>query len=513
METSAHIKYLLANEQDNRWGVVVTTTGYQIIEPQTSYPPSNHPVRYLFSVEKGRLLNEYQLIYISRGDGQFVSASHKETSFEGGGKFILLFPGEWHSYRPSPKTGWHEYWIGFTGPDIDRKVGAKFLDPHRPLFNVGYHEDIINLYKLALRTAQEQGSGFQQILAGIVNLLLGFAYAEHMQTALEDMQVAAQLNEAKIIMQDNFNRNLSCQEVAARICMSYSRFRRLFRQYVGFAPAQYLLELKINKSKELLTNSALTCQEIAFESGFEYPSHFNIAFKKKTGITPNQYRDLTQGRLPGDSRFDPFVKEPSASSATLRTAPARPFPMSRNRGKTPASLPCRAAGTSRNRRGDAAFDDPPASREKRRGLLPRKPCDFRRSRTYAADAPAGERIGFAPLLFSMEKRPRSIVIVPARRTADSLHSRPAILSGSFSEKKVRTEFSAEGRGRGDRPKRRASAPRSVPRRFASPAPRSGRQGRNGCPDFRSPSRKRPRSAIFSGRRRQVWNISLNFAGT
>ena len=109
METSAHIKYLLANEQDNRWGVVVTTTGYQIIEPQTSYPPSNHPVRYLFSVEKGRLLNEYQLIYISRGDGQFVSASHKETSFEGGGKFILLFPGEWHSYRPSPKTGWHEY--------------------------------------------------------------------------------------------------------------------------------------------------------------------------------------------------------------------------------------------------------------------------------------------------------------------------------------------------------------------------------------------------------------------
>ena len=132
--------------------------------------------------------------------------------------------------------------------------------------------------------------------------------------------------------------------------------------------------------------------------------------------------------------------------------------MSRNRGKTPASLPCRAAGTSRNRRGDAAFDDPPASREKRRGLLPRKPCDFRRSRTYAADAPAGERIGFAPLLFSMEKRPRSIVIVQrgGRRTP-YIHSRSAILSGSFSEKKMRTEFSAEGRGRGNRPKRRASA--------------------------------------------------------
>ena len=164
--------------------------------------------------------------------------------------------------------------------------------------------------------------------------------------------------------------------------------------------------------------------------------------------------------------------------------------MSRNRGKTPASLPCRAAGTSRNRRGDAAFDDPPASREKRRGLLPRKPCDFRRSRTYAADAPAGERIGFAPLLFSMEKRPRSIVIVQrgGRRTPciPAPRSSPALS-----------------------PKRKCE--RNFPRK--GEAAETGRKGRNGCPDFRSPSRKRPRSAIFSGRRRQVWNISLNFAGT
>lgn len=454
METSAHIKYLLANEQDNRWGVVVTTTGYQIIEPQTSYPPSNHPVRYLFSVEKGRLLNEYQLIYISRGDGQFVSASHKETSFEGGGKFILLFPGEWHSYRPSPKTGWHEYWIGFTGPDIDRKVGAKFLDPHRPLFNVGYHEDIINLYKLALRTAQEQGSGFQQILAGIVNLLLGFAYAEHMQTALEDMQVAAQLNEAKIIMQDNFNRNLSCQEVAARICMSYSRFRRLFRQYVGFAPAQYLLELKINKSKELLTNSALTCQEIAFESGFEYPSHFNIAFKKKTGITPNQYRDLTQGRLPGDSRFDPFVKEPSASSTTLRTAPARPFPMSRNRGKRPrpypAGLPAPLETVAATLRSTIR---PPPGKSGAVCCRANPAISDVRGHTQRMHRQGNGSVS-RPRFFRWKKGPRSIVIAQrgGRRTPciPAPRSSPALSP----KRKCERNFPRKGEAAGDRPKRR-----------------------------------------------------------
>ena len=326
METSAHIKYLLANEQDNRWGVVVTTTGYQIIEPQTSYPPSNHPVRYLFSVEKGRLLNEYQLIYISRGDGQFVSASHKETSFEGGGKFILLFPGEWHSYRPSPKTGWHEYWIGFTGPDIDRKVGAKFLDPHRPLFNVGYHEDIINLYKLALRTAQEQGSGFQQILAGIVNLLLGFAYAEHMQTALEDMQVAAQLNEAKIIMQDNFNRTHLHELLAVPPALPAVRRVRpgaisagTENQQEQGAADQFGAHLPGDRLRERI----------------RIPLAFQHRLQEEDGHHPQPVPRPDAGPVAGDSRFDPFVKEPSASSATLRTAPARPFPMCRDRCAEP----------------------------------------------------------------------------------------------------------------------------------------------------------------------------------
>ena len=103
METSTHIKYLFANEQDNRWGMVVTTTGYQIIEPHTSYPPSNHPVRYLFSIEKGRRLNEYQLIYVSRGDGQFVSASQKETAFEGGVNSSCSFPANGTAITPRPK--------------------------------------------------------------------------------------------------------------------------------------------------------------------------------------------------------------------------------------------------------------------------------------------------------------------------------------------------------------------------------------------------------------------------
>jgi AraC-like DNA-binding protein len=174
---------------------------------------------------------------------------------------------------------------------------SEFFIKQKPVFNVGRNEDIINLYKLALKTAKEQRSGFQQVLAGIVNLLLGFAYSANRLRTFEDMKVTNQVNKAKAIMSDTVQTKITCEEIAQRAGMGYSWFRRIFKQYTGFAPAQYMQELKINKSKELLTNTMLTCQEIAYEIGFETPSYFNISFKRKTGITPKEYRRQTQERM------------------------------------------------------------------------------------------------------------------------------------------------------------------------------------------------------------------------
>lgn len=97
-------------------------------------------------------------------------------------------------------------------------------------------------------------------------------------------------------MYEHVENSLSGEQIAENIGMSYSSFRRFFKQYTGFTPTQYILELKINRSKELLTNTEYSCQEIAFELGFNTPSHFNMVFLKKTGITPHQYRVKTQGR-------------------------------------------------------------------------------------------------------------------------------------------------------------------------------------------------------------------------
>ena len=292
MEES-HVKYLMSNDQDMLWGMVVTTAGHQNIPPQAEYPSRNHPTRYLFSTEKGRVLNEYQLVYITRGKGQFVSTRQKECEIREGDMF-LLFPGEWHNYRPDPQTGWHESWVGFTGPDIEKRVASRFFIREKAVFSIGIHEEIYHLYRWAATVAQQQGSGHQQILAGIVNLLLGFAYSEDRQMAFRDKNIDGQIAKAKILMQENIEQNLPGEAIARQIGMGYSWFRRIFKEYTGFAPNQYMQELKLNEAKRLLTTTSRPIKEISFSLKYDNPEYFSIFFKRRTSMTPVEYRLLAR---------------------------------------------------------------------------------------------------------------------------------------------------------------------------------------------------------------------------
>ena len=106
------LKYLRVNARDEEWGIVITTVGYQYVSPNHAYPLSKHPDNYNFKNEGKRTLNEYQLVYITRGEGYFSSRSCPKTHIEAG-TMLLLFPGEWHKYYPDARTGWDEHWVGF----------------------------------------------------------------------------------------------------------------------------------------------------------------------------------------------------------------------------------------------------------------------------------------------------------------------------------------------------------------------------------------------------------------
>ncbi len=284
------IKYIAQTERDEQWGLTVCSVGYQKIMPNEEYPPMTHNLEYIFTPEKGRIINEYQILYIAEGRGTLTTASAGKYSISEGDIF-LIFPGEWHTYSPDSETGWKEYWIGFKGINIDSRVSAGFFSKHTPIYRIGYNDTLISLFKEAIQVAKKQEKHFQQLLAGIVNYMLGLAFSIDSNKKLKNSMNLELVNRARAFMQENIESNIEIPEVAEHLNISYSSFRHIFKQYTGIAPSQYYLNLKIQRAKDMLKSSTASIKEISYILHFDTPEYFTKLFKKKTGLTPSQFRE------------------------------------------------------------------------------------------------------------------------------------------------------------------------------------------------------------------------------
>ena len=285
-------KYMLANERDLKWGLSVTTIGYEEIGPGDPYPTKGHADGYYFDLSKGRTLNEYQLLYNPEGEGIFHSASVKEARLREGDMF-LLFPGEWHSYHPLTNHGWKSYWIGFKGPNMDERVKAGFLSPQKPIYHIGFSDGIVQLYKQAYQAALDEAAYSQQLMAGIVNHLIGMMYSLERNNELISRSQAHvnMINKARLRIRESLESPLTIQQVAEELGVSYSNFRKLFKEHTGFSPAVYQQDLRLQRAKELLSTTDMSIKEIAYQLNFESPDYFSAKFKIKTGRRPSELRN------------------------------------------------------------------------------------------------------------------------------------------------------------------------------------------------------------------------------
>lgn len=77
-DLGVEFKYLIVNDMDQKYGLWVNTVGFQSIQPNSPYPLKDHPTGYFFNAQKGRILREYQLVYITKGRGVFSSETTPE---------------------------------------------------------------------------------------------------------------------------------------------------------------------------------------------------------------------------------------------------------------------------------------------------------------------------------------------------------------------------------------------------------------------------------------------------
>lgn len=94
----------------------------------------------------------------------------------------------------------------------------------------------------------------------------------------------------RLIKYDYCDTSLTNEKLAAECNISEVYFRKLFTKHYGISPKQFIIELRIQRAKQMLGEGSLSVSGISEKCGFSNPYHFCRLFKQHTGTTPSEYR-------------------------------------------------------------------------------------------------------------------------------------------------------------------------------------------------------------------------------
>jgi len=282
-----NFKYLTHNAEDKVWGAYLTVAGSARVEPHADYPPAGHPTGYHFNWYNGRILQEYQINYITEGEG--IMETRDGTFPVREGSVILLRPSLWHRYKPLKNTGWTEHYVGFNGVTADSMIRSSAILNELPVLQIGFHESVMNVFHDIFNYIKSEKPGYHQVCSGLVIHILGQIISIKKNEDFQNI-LGKTVQKACLIIRDNLSANMNIEQLAMDLNINYSVFRKAFKKYTGLSPMQYHTSLRMKQALYLLANSNQSIKEISFSLGFCSVFYFSKLFKEKTGTTPGVYR-------------------------------------------------------------------------------------------------------------------------------------------------------------------------------------------------------------------------------
>lgn len=157
------------------------------------------------------------------------------------------------------------------------------------------NHDISMLIRLFLEELKYKQTGYEFLIENLSVLIIANLIRQikhNLQPKPHNIRRTNKENIGKVIdyMNENFTSDISCSELSKLMSMDKFCFIRNFKSQTGKTPYEYLLDLKIEKAKKMLKSNKYTVTEISMMCGFSSHSHFTSTFKKKTGISPTEYK-------------------------------------------------------------------------------------------------------------------------------------------------------------------------------------------------------------------------------
>lgn len=229
----------------------------------------------------------FQLTLSGKG---IIEVNGEKFVLERGKAFLVDIPSNHQYYLPKDSKQWEFVFITLVGSQISNDI-KKLHKKYGQVLTLSMHEPVMELFF----DIYWQAAG-QKIIDGYQSSALAYQFVMElfrMQLNRDDKleeKYERQIRQVIEYLADNYQKDLSLEELAKQAQMSKYHFNRTFTSIVGVTPIEQLTKVRLENAMRLLLHTDQSIEVIAKLVGYSGANYFCKVFKKCCNTTPMQFR-------------------------------------------------------------------------------------------------------------------------------------------------------------------------------------------------------------------------------
>ncbi len=237
---------------------------------------------------------------LKRGDGRFslfqytlagegvLRFEDREMRIHPGDLMLLTIPHDHRYYLPHDAKHWQFIYVILQGREPFR-ITRELVRRRGPVVKLPSNSPPIRIAIEICRAVQSNRIRDAYHSSELAYSFL-MALTSHMTPAVGQEDTPVFISRVITFCENNFQKPIGVDDLAAESHYSRYHFSRLFKQWMGLSPGEYLQEVRLNQARTLLGETTARVKEIAFQSGFNDYNYFSRAFRKQFGQSPGAFR-------------------------------------------------------------------------------------------------------------------------------------------------------------------------------------------------------------------------------
>lgn len=210
----------------------------------------------------------------------------------------MLFPNQINTYIADQDLPWEYTWVEFDGLRAKEIVSTAGLSPDHPVYHAGSKDLRNEMMNEMLYIARHPGSSSESPFHMIGHLYLFLDYFMRSAATVRMNQSGKirdfYIKEALSYIEQNFQNNITIEDIAAFCGLNRSYFGKIFHDTIGKSPQEFLISYRMTKAAELLKLTSLSVADIGNAVGYPNQLHFSRAFKNVYGTSPRSWRNTNR---------------------------------------------------------------------------------------------------------------------------------------------------------------------------------------------------------------------------